>query len=111
MNHENDLIYEAYLKESYVKTLAMSMLCALGMGTGCAVTNQNDVDRPQFDDKLQYNLDVIKDLLNILRPFGQLSEEQEAQLQADLETQLQNSGVPHEGWVAWFNDWMGKNVA
>jgi len=107
MNKEDNLIYEAYLNESYIKTVAMSMLCAIGLGTGCLTPP--DRPQPSFDDRLNYNLDIIKHLLQIFESTN-LTPEQHNQLQADLEAQLLNGGVPSDGWVAWFTDWLGKNV-
>jgi len=106
MDKENQLIYEAYLKENPrdFKKIALALMCIIGASTGCS----------SMSIKAE---ESIKSLLNIgaaalpLISENELTPEQQRKLQIDIENVLQHKDVPEGGWEEWLKTWKANNVA
>ena len=108
MDKENQLIYEAYLKENPrdIKKIALALMCALGISSGCTVYQ---------DPKSDFKIDLW-DLLEIPAQaldaiiMSDLSPKQQEKLQEDIEKVLQYKDVPEGGWEQWLETWKANNV-
>ena len=109
--NDDKLIYEKYLEEN-IKQAALSVLCALGIGTGCSTIDQgikmmtpkHKEHSPNFnpnDPTFQRNLQYL---------FDKLSDNEKQQLQRDIQQLLITTGTPDEGWDTWVNDWMKQRA-
>ena len=109
MDKENQLIYEAYLKENPrdLKKIALAIMCAIGatFGSGCKTyRDASESDKIWMDQ-------LLKLPFNFLFSDKELTPEQQRKLQIDIENVLQHKDVPEGGWEEWLKTWKANNVA
>ena len=106
MDNENDLIFEAYLKENNrIATMTLAIMCAAGLGgSGCKIIDdRGTTPGDPLDKTLQW--------LGTVAPFfGQISPEQHRKLQIDIENVLEVKDIPEGGWEAWLKTWKKNNI-
>ena len=113
MNEDSQLIYEAYLRESRIKSLVLTAMCMAGIG--CATLDNNRPARewePASSDQNNINflLDILKIIVDLFGGHVSLTPEQETQLQLDLEEALRSGQEPEEGWHQWVKNWKARNI-
>ena len=111
--NDDKLIYEKYLEEN-IKQAALSVLCALGLGTGCSTINKGiDMITPkpkEFNPDDRFNPNNPDFLRSLQYLFDKLSDNEKQQLQRDIQQLLITTGTPDEGWDKWVNDWMKQRA-
>ena len=119
MDKDQQLIYEAYslqsesyLQENRIKTTAMAILCALGIGCSSIQQHQQkrDPNSQPPADVIDWMKGLAPDLLNLWIHGANSNDELMLKLQADIEKQLEKGDAPKHGWGPWLENWFKKHT-